>query len=226
VPELSFLGLNLENLEVEIPLNTFSADKARFNRFEISGIKGSFDEEIKGSAVFLSYKGQGDIRYAAHDLFEDPSLSFDFKIEGLNLSDFVTSLSEDVYISGIMDVEGKGRLDKKGPAIEITFRSKKERGVKQVMNFGAVKVISSLGGGSPIKAIGSSNFAYSLIAGRATIKEGYLTIEGLAGERSGRQYLVRSGLWGGINLTIDRETNTIKIDELVRIIRKQVGAGF
>jgi hypothetical protein len=82
------------------------------------------------------------------------------------------------------------------------------------MNFGAISFIASFGGGNPIKAFGSSDLGYNTIAGRATINEGYLTIEGLAGQDGHRQLLIKGGRFRGVNLSIDSESNTIKIQNL------------
>ncbi|MDX9799322.1 MAG: hypothetical protein RBT05_10750 [Bacteroidales bacterium] len=132
-------------------------------------------------------------------------------------------MNEEVYISGVMDIEGKGYYSNGSPVLELIFKTKKSKGVKQVMNFGAVKFISSLGGGNPIKSIGSANFRYNIISGKVRIKDGYLTIEGLAGKKGDKYFLVKSGLFGGINISIDKR-NTIKIEDLIRIITKQVGS--
>lgn len=223
MPHLSVSGFSLKNTAINLPENILKIDKISFKGLSIDNIGSSFDDDLKGKGAFSFYEGEGNIDYHVHDLLPFPYISFDFKINNIDLLPLAKSLSDEIYISGAMDVEGRGHIAETGPVIEITFRSKRTRGVRQVMNFGAVKVISSLGGGTPAKSFGSSNFAYSSIAGRVTIQEGYLTVEGLAGERGGRQFLVRSGLFGGINLTIDKETNTIKMEELIRMITRQLG---
>jgi hypothetical protein len=115
-------------------------------------------------------------------------------------------------------VDGNGVFTEKGPEIEVSFRSEPTRGVKQEMNFGAIRVIASLGGGSPIKAFGGSDFGYNLMAGRLTVKDNYLTIEGMAGRKGNQNFLIKGGLFGGINLSIDSDSNTIRIEELKRRI--------
>ena len=38
------------------------------------------------------------------------------------------------------------------------------------------------------------------------------------------QYIVRSGLFGGINLSVDKKTNTIKIEDLANTLNKHFGS--
>ncbi|MCM8762174.1 MAG: hypothetical protein NC929_02490, partial [Candidatus Omnitrophica bacterium] len=90
----------------------------------------------------------------------------------------------------------------------------KKKGVKQLMNFGAIKVIASLSGGSAIKSFGTSDFPYGMIAGSVVIHHRYLTIEGLAGRKGHQELLIKKGLFKGINLFIDRRFNTIEIQDL------------
>lgn len=136
------------------------------------------------------------------------------KIKGINLSHLVHSLNEEIYVSGILDAEGKGSFNKDEPQFDVVFRSRKKKGIKQVMNFGAIKVISSLSGSSPIRSFGTSDFPYGVIAGRAVINNGYLTIEGLAGRKGNQDILIKKGIFKGINLFIDRRFNTIEIEDL------------
>ncbi|HNS31696.1 MAG TPA: hypothetical protein PKN36_01820 [bacterium] len=218
--------MTLQNFQLDIPENVLSSDSIDYKMLSFSGIESNFDGEMKGEGKFLFHRGRGSISYHFVNLFENPHISFQFSINDMDMASFVSSLNKDVYISGIMDIEGKGHIEGKSPFLEITFRSKGAKGMRQVMNFGAVKAISSIAGGSPVKSLGSSNFSYSRIAGKITIREGYLTLEGLAGESKGKQFLVKSGIFGGINLAIDKDTNTIKIEELVRTINKQFGSGL
>jgi len=143
-------------------------------------------------------------------------------IKGINLFCLVHSLNEDIYVSGILDIKGNGSLNKSEPDLDITFKSRKKNGVKQVMNFGAIKVIASLSSGSPIKSFGASDFPYSLIAGRAIIDNGYLTIKGLAGRKGEQEILIKRGLFKGVNLFIDRDLNTIKIQDLKNSITNAI----
>lgn len=131
-------------------------------------------------------------------------------------------LNKDIYISGILDVYGKGFINEPGPDMEIVFRSVKKKGVDQMMNFGAISFIASFGGGNPIKAFGSSDLGYNTMAGRATINEGYLTIEGLAGQEGHRQFLIKGGAFKGVNLSIDKDSNTIKIQSLKNQINEAI----
>lgn len=151
--------------------------------------------------------------YRIEEICAKPPVTFTMKIRDINLSRLVHSLNEEIYVSGILDSEGKGSLNKDEPQFDIVFSSRKKKGIKQVMNFGAIKVISSLSG-SPVKSFGRSDFPYGVIAGRAIINNGYLTIEGLAGKRGTQDILIKKGLFKGINLFIDRRFNTIKIEDL------------
>jgi len=213
-PAISFLQYRLENLSVELPENRFKAGKFHFQKLTAENVSGNFDEELKGSADFTLYGGKGNLTYDVEDEAEKFAATFGFNVKGLSLSDFVRALSDEVHIGGILDIDGKGSFTDRGPEVTVSFRSKPTKGVKQVMNFSAISVLASLGGGSPIKAFGSSDFGYNQMAGRLTVKENDLTIEGLAGERGKQNLLIRGGVFGGINLSVDRNSNTISIEEI------------
>lgn len=216
--QISFLNYRFENFFVKLPQNQFGAEKLRLGKISAESLSGVFDENLDGAANFRFYGSEGRTTYDINEESEGLSAIFNFNIDGINLHDLVRDLSEEIYISGILNVDGNGSFTEKGPEIAVSFRTKPARGVKQVMNFGAIRVLASLGGGSPVKALGSSDFRYSLIAGKMTVKDGYLTIEGLAGKKGDQNLLIRGGLFGGINLAISKDSNTIKIDELKRRI--------
>lgn len=103
------------------------------------------------------------------------------------------------------------------------IKSVNKRGVKKIMNFGAVKFFTTLAGGNPIKTIGTSNFYYGKIGMKITLKNNRLTIEGLLGERNGQQYIIKGRfLRNSINLTIDKSSNTIRISDLKERIQKAI----
>ncbi len=115
-----------------------------------------------------------------------------------------------------MNILGNLNISKNNLEIETIFNSVKKRNVTQYMNFGAIQLLTSLSGTSPVKRVGSSNFYYKEIKGKISVKNNYLTIEGLAGEKGESQYLViKPILLPGINILIDKRNNTIRIDELI-----------
>ncbi len=165
---------------------------------------------------FTLYGGKGIFTCDVEDEAEQFAAAFGFNVRGLALSEFVRALSNEVCISGILDIDGKGKLAGGGSEVAASFRSRPVRGVKQVMNFSAIRVLASMGGGNPIRVFGSSDFGYSLIAGRLTVKDNHLTIEGLAGEKGKQNLLIKGGVFGGVNLSVDRTSNTIRIEEVKR----------
>lgn len=205
-----------------MPENTFSAEKFSFANLKTEKISGNFDDNLKGTAVFTLYEGQGSASYEIKELSAKPPVLYNAKVRDLNITPLVQDLNKDIYISGILDVDSKGFINEPGPDMEIVFRSKKKRGVKQLMNFGAISFIASFGGGSPIRTFGSSDLGYNTMAGRVTIDEGYLTIEGLAGKEGYKQFLIRGGFFGGVNLSIDKDLNTIRIQSLKNQINEAI----
>ena len=150
-------------------------------------------------------------------------LNVKFEIEDFNIEKFVSSISDEIYISGVINVNGFLNFKGKDVEMETTIKSVRKRGVKQIMNFGAIKVLVAMSGGNPMKTIGSSNFYYSKIGIKITLKNNYLTLEGLAGERRNVQYMIKkSFLRQGINLTIDRNSNTIEISHFIRRIKDAI----
>lgn len=179
----------------------------------MDNLKGNFSEITNGQGNFSFYGGRGTFAYNIEDLCKKPPVLYRVNVKGIDISSLVHSLNRDIYVSGIIDAEGYGSFNKDEPQFDVVFKSRKKKGVKQVMNFGAIKVISSLSG-SPVKSFGTSDFPYGLIYGRVIINKGYLTIEGLAGSKGTQEILIKKGLLKGINLFIDRRFNTIRIEDL------------
>ncbi|MCM8760386.1 MAG: hypothetical protein NC832_01545 [Candidatus Omnitrophica bacterium] len=208
------LNYGLKNFYIDITENRFGVERISFYKLSVDNVKGEFNDITQGYISFSFYGGDGSLTYTIEEICAKPPVSFKMRIKNINISRLVHALHEDIYISGVIDAEGKGSLNKPESDLEITFKSRKKKGVKQVMNFGAIKVIASLSGGSVIKSFGTSDFPYRMIAGRVTINDNYLTIEGLAGRKGYQELLIKKGLFKGINLFIDRRFNTIEIQDL------------
>lgn len=208
----------LHNFYINLKNNQFGAEKISFYKLSADNVKGTLDGITYGDVSFSFYGGKGILKYRIEDFCNNPPVAFTMKIKGIDISRLVYSLNEEIYVSGVIDVEGNGSLNKDTPDLDVVFRSRKKKGVKQVMNFGAIKVISSLSGTSPIKSFGTSDFPYGVIAGRVIVDNGYLTIEGLAGRKGLQDILIKRGVLKGINLFIDRRFNTIEIEDLRRRI--------
>ncbi|MCM8829880.1 MAG: hypothetical protein NC824_02650 [Candidatus Omnitrophica bacterium] len=208
------LNYEFQNFYIDLKENNFGADRISFYKLSADNVKGKFNDITQGYISFSFYGGNGSITYIIEEMCAKPPVSFKLGIKNINISRLVHALNEDIYVSGVIDAEGKGSINKPEPDLDITFKSRKKKGVKQVMNFGAIKVIASLSGGSAIKSFGTSDFPYGMIAGRAVIDNGYLTIEGLAGRKGHQELLIKKGMFKGINLFIDRRFNTIEIQDL------------
>lgn len=138
----------------------------------------------------------------------------------MNIAQLTKQINEKILITGIINITGNFYLQRKNFEFEIFFRSLEKKGVKKYMNFAAIELLTSLSGTNPVRSIGSSNFYYKKIAGKISLKNNYLTIEGLAGEKGEKQYLViKPFLTPGINILVDKRTNTIKFDELIKRIK-------
>lgn len=147
-------------------------------------------------------------------------LKGDFLLENLDISELTRSINEKILITGIINISGNFYFQKKDFEFEIIFETVKKRGIKQYMNFGAIELLTSLSGTNPIRTIGSSNFYYKKMAGKITLKNKYLTIEGLAGQKGENQYLIiKPFFMPGINILVDKRTNTIKLDELIERVK-------
>lgn len=218
---LNILNFSLNNFYLDLPNNLFGAEKISFYQLSVNNIKGILSDITQGQLSFSFYGGTGVVTYNIEDLRSKPPVSFNMQVNNINISKLIHDLNEEIYVSGFLNAEGKGSLNKDQPQLDIVFESRKKSGVKQVMNFGAIKVISSLSG-SPVKSFGTSDFPYSIIKGRAIINDGYLTIEGRAGRKGEQDILIKKGLFKGINLFIDRRFNSIKIDDLQRRIMHAV----
>lgn len=110
--------------------------------------------------------------------------------------------------------------------MEVTFRSVEKRGVKQILNFGAVKALTALATGNPVRSLGQRDFPYQKMAGRVSIRNGYLTIEGLAGRKGESGYLLKSRPFGqGINVLVHTKTNTIRLEDFRKRLARALPVG-
>jgi len=71
--------------------------------------------------------------------------------------------------------------------------------------------------------VGRTNFYYGKIGLKITVKNNRLTIEGLLGEKNGKQYIIKGRfLRSSINLSIDKNSNTINISDLKKRIKTAI----
>ncbi|HOK56063.1 MAG TPA: hypothetical protein PKV21_03050 [bacterium] len=184
-----------------------------YGKLIIENINGKFNKDLEGDIKFSFYKGKGNIDIKNKDFSYINGKLF---IENLNLKKLAYSFNEKIVFEGLMNINGEFNIGKGKFEIDVTFNSVKKRGIKQFMNFGAIELIASLSGGNPIRMAGSSNFYYKDIKGRISIKDNRFTIEGLLGEKNGNQYLItKPFLLPGINILINKKSNTIEIHELI-----------
>ena len=177
-------------------------------------IYGKFNKNFEGVLSFSFFDGKGDLIFKLN--FIEPTFISNFSIKNIDINKLTTSFNEKIIITGFMNILGNLNISKNNLEIETIFNSMKKRNVRQYMNFGAIQLLTSLSGTSPVKRVGSSNFYYKEIKGKISVKNNYLTIEGLAGEKGESQYLViKPILLPGINILIDKRNNTIRIDELI-----------
>jgi len=180
----------------------------------VKDIYGKFNKNFEGVLSFSFFDGKGDLIFKLN--FIEPTFISNFSIKNIDINKLTTSFNEKIIITGFMNILGNLNISKNNLEIETIFNSMKKRNVRQYMNFGAIQLLTSLSGTSPVKRVGSSNFYYKEIKGKISVKNNYLTIEGLAGEKGESQYLViKPILLPGINILIDKRNNTIRIDELI-----------
>ncbi|MCM8770013.1 MAG: hypothetical protein NC911_10185 [Candidatus Omnitrophica bacterium] len=173
-----------------------------------SGYQGIIQTRFYDSSGILKFSFNGNLFY--------PEFSFDGIFPEVNLLKFFTAVNDQVIVSGIVKSQVEGKVSPGSFQLSLRIESVPARGVKQTLNFGAVKALTALGGGGTIRAITKSDFHYRKLAGRLTLADGYLTIEGLAGRHGHYQYFLQSSPWGqGINVFVDPEMNTIRLEYLL-----------
>lgn len=186
-----------------------------FYNLKIKDIEGFFNKNFEGYLNFYFYDGIGRIDFKLGDL-NFSSINGFFTIDNININKLALSLNDKIVINGLINLKGSFNISKEDLELEAIFKSIKRKGIKQYMNFGAIEFITSLSGANPIKQFGTSNFYYNNIGGKISIKNNHLTIEGLLGEKGENQYLItKPFLLPGINLLIDKRSNTIEINELI-----------
>jgi len=184
---------------------------------KVKDFYGRFNKNFEGILNFSFFDGKGDLIFKVN--FIEPVFTGNFSIKDFDINKLATSFNEKIIINGFMNISGNFNISKNNLEIEAIFNSAKTRNMRQYMNFGAIQLLTSLSGANPVKRVGSSNFYYKEMKGKILLKNNYLTIEGLAGEKGESQYLIiKPFLLPGINILIDKRNNTIQIDELINRI--------
>jgi len=217
INSFNYKNYHIENFYITFP-GKFSCDDIYLNNLKIEKISGYLNSFRNGEINFLFYDGKGRINYSGGKVFKG-----DFSIDGLNIEKLIKKLSKEIYISGIFNIDGNFKFEDKNYKLESKIFSVRKRGIKQIMNFGAVRFFTTLAGGNPIRMVGRANFYYGKIGLKITAKNNRLTIEGLLGEKKGQQYIIKKKfLRNSINLTIDKNSNTINISDLKKRIQTAI----
>ncbi|HPP12095.1 MAG TPA: hypothetical protein PKW42_05115 [bacterium] len=194
----------------------FSCEKAVISNLRLSELSGqlhrlSGEYQGKFNCYFYQSRGIFDLFFNG-DLLR-PEISFEGLFPEINLKQLCHDLNDQVIVSGIVKTALQGKLSPGQHHLVVTFESLPRFGVKQTLNFGAVKALAALGGGGSVRAITGADFHYSKMAGSLSLINGYLTLEGLAGRHGQYQYLLRSRPLGqGINVFVDPGMNTIRLE--------------
>jgi len=215
------------NLFVNSDDTSFNCKSLKYNNIVMNDIIGVIkgNNSYKGEFSFLFYNGKGECNFTLLNLFQNPEIFTEFKLKEISISSLFNSLNPQIYVSGIMNLKGYAKLNKTDKEIEVVFDTSKKKGEKQFLNFAAVKALLHFGASSLITSARKTNYSYKKLAGKITLKNGYLTIEGLAGEKGENQYLVRSGYFGPrINILVNKKTNTIKLEDFRKRIRNAVSS--
>ena len=217
INSFNYKNYHIENLYLAFP-GEFSCDDVYLKKVKIEKINGYLNSFKNGEINFLFYDGKGKINYSEEKVFKG-----DFFIDGLNIEKLVKELSKEIYISGIFNIDGNFELEDGNYKLESKIVSVRKRRIKQIMNFGAVKFFTTLAGGNPVRMVGSSNFYYGKMGLKIIVKNNRLTVEGLLGEKNGKQYIIKGRfLRSSINLSIDKSSNTINISDLKKRIKTAI----
>lgn len=213
---------NNENNEIFV-----EAEKIEIWKMRCDEIKGKIireNERYKGNINFSLYDGTGNILFTTS---EQSPVKFYGKIDisKLNLKKLVQSLHPEIVVTGLVNVicfieSGKGDFSLQAKVDNVPARP-----FSQKLNISAVKALASLGSssfaGSIGKRFGGTDFYYRKLGGVISIINGYLTIEGTAKRAGENDYLVTSEIFGsGINVLVDRNNNSIKIEDLKNRIER------
>jgi hypothetical protein len=206
--------MDIKNFTLAMPSNNFTIQEFNFYNLKIRDIYGSFNRNFEGILSFSFFDGIGNLIFKFN--FIEPFFTGNFSIKNIDINKLTTSFNEKIIITGFMNIDGNFNISKDNFEIEAIFNSVKKRNIRQYMNFKAMELITFLSGTNSIKKMGSSNFYYKEMKGKISVKNNYLTIEGLAGEKGENQYLItKPFLLPGINILIDKKHNTIRIEEFI-----------
>lgn len=223
--KIQFSGFSCYDLTIqnsaeknEILLKAKRVEIGKIGCDEISGEILRENERYKGNLHFSFYNGLGEIQFVTSE--SSPFKVFaKTEISKIDIAKLVQALNPDILITGLLNVICFLEFGDKDFSIMAKIDNVPGRLFSQKLNFSAVKALASLGSsgfaGSVGKRFGSNNFYYRKLSGVISIINGYLTIEGTAKRAGQNDYLLTSEIFGsGINVLVDRNNNSIQIEDL------------
>jgi len=205
------------------------AKKVSIGKIDCRDIKGKINEEngkYRGNLNFSFYDGSGTVVFATS---EGKPLKFYAKTEisRINLQKLIQSLNPEILITGFINTICFMEVADKQFSLQAKFDNIPGRPFSQKLNISAVKALASLGSSSLAgnigRQFGTGNFYYRRLSGVVSITNGQLTIEGTAKRAGENDYLVTSEIFGsGINVLVDRNNNSIHIEDLKQRITRMM----
>lgn len=207
---------SMENNEILI-----EAKKIEIGKIDCNDIRGKIfreNEKYRGIINFSFYNGTGKAQFMTTET-NPLRIYAKAEISRIDFAKLVQSLNPEILITGLLNIVCFFEFGNKEYSLMAKIDNVVGRPFSQKLNIGAVKAIASLGSsnfaGNIGKQFGSGNFYYRKLSGVISIVNGYLTIEGTAGKAGENDYLVISEIFGsGINVLVDRNNNSIQIDDL------------
>ncbi|MCM8817306.1 MAG: hypothetical protein NC913_07360 [Candidatus Omnitrophica bacterium] len=208
------------------------AQKVGIGRINCNEIKGKIsreNEKYRGNINFSFYNGTGNVHFVTTET-QPLKIYAKAEVSRMDLAMLVQSLSPEILITGIINIICFFEFGDKEYSLMAKFDNVPGRPFSQKLNIGAVKAIANLGSAnfasSMGKQFGSGNFYYRRLGGVISIVNGLLTIEGTAKRAKGNDFLVTSEIFGsGINVLVDKNNNSIQIEDLKQRISRAMKQG-
>ncbi|MCM8824774.1 MAG: hypothetical protein NC937_01275 [Candidatus Omnitrophica bacterium] len=211
---LKIQGVNQNEIVIE-------TKNVEIGKIRCDSIKASIVREngkYRCNLNFSFYDGHGTAVFLTSEEFP-LKIYGKTEISKINLQKLIHSLNPEILVTGMVNAICFLEFGNKTFSLQAKIDNVPARPFSQKLNIGAVKALASLGSssfaGSIGKQFGVGNFYYRKLSAIVSIVDGQLTIEGTAKKAEGNDYLVTSEIFGsGINVLVDRNNNSIRIEDL------------
>ena len=187
---------------------------------DVISTEGNIVVDVWGGKVVI-------LNIAASSFFSGPLVSFDARLDGLDLAEMTTNTSFG-KVEGTLQGHIKGLEIAYGQPqkFDLLLETTPRKGVTQKISVKAVENIAKIGGGqSPFVGLAGvissffKEFPYEKIGVRASLQNDIFSINGTIKEDE-TEYIIKRGGFSGVNIVNQNPDNQISFKDMVKRIKR------